>query len=136
MQGLHEGLVVVHLVGDLACVEVELKPWGAQWGLGGEEGRVLVEAGLVEGVGDQGVGHNLEEGGPGAGVPLEADQTDQGREQGEEACHHGLEDQQEGGGPGQEVDDLEAQGGQVDQEGGAGDLAFHLKEITRDKIKV
>lgn len=128
--------MVVHLVGDLACVEVELKPWGAQWGLGGEEGRVLGVAGPVEGVGDQGVGRNLEEGGLEAGVPLVAGRTDQGREQGEEACHHDLEDQRgEGGGPDQEVEDLEDQVGQVDQEGDVGDPASHLKENTRDKTE-
>lgn len=67
-------------------------------------------------------------------VPLEAGQTDQGRELGEEACPHDLEDQRgEGGGPGQEVEALEDQ---VDQEGDVGDPAFHLKENTRDTTKV
>lgn len=120
-------LGVVHLVGDLACVEVVPKPWAAQWGLGDEGGRVPEVAGPVEGVGDQGEGRNLEEEVLGARVPLEAGQTDQGREQGEEACHHDLEDQQgEGGGPGQEVGVLGGQGGQVGQEGDVGVPASHL----------
>lgn len=119
--------MVVHLVGDLVCVEVEPKPWGAQWDLEDGEGRALVAVGLVEGVGDQGVGRNLGEGGPGARVPLEAGQTDQGREQVGEACHHGWEDQRgEGGDLGREVEDLEDQGDQVGREGDAGDPAFHL----------
>lgn len=119
--------MVVHLVGDPVCVGVELKPWGAQWDLGDGEGRALVVVGLVEGVGDQGVGRNLEEGGPGARVPLEAGQIDQGREQVEEACHHGSEDQRgEGGDLGREVEDLEDQGDQVGQEGDVGDPASHL----------
>lgn len=121
-------LVVVHRVGDLACVEVAPKPWGVQWDLGGEEGMVLGVAGPVEGVGDQGEGRSLEEVGLGAGVPLEAGQTDRGREQGEEACRHDLEDQQgEGGGPDQEVEDLEGRGDQADREGDVGDPASHLK---------
>lgn len=119
--------MVVHLVGDLVCVGVELKPWGAQWDLEDGEGRALVVVGLVEGVGDQGVGRNLEEGGPGARVPLEAGQIDQGREQVEEACHHGSEDQRgEGEDLGREVEDLEDQGDQVGQEGDVGDPASHL----------
>lgn len=123
-------------MGDLACVEVEPKPWGAQWGLGDEEGKVPGVGGPVEGAGDQGEGRNLEEGDLGAGVPLQAGQTDQGREQGEEACHHDLEDQRgEEGGPGQEVEVLEGQGDQVDQEGDVGDPASHLKENTRDKTE-
>lgn len=120
-------LVVVHLVGDLACVEVEPKTWGAQGGLGGAEGRVPGEVGPVEAVGDQEEDRNLEVGGLGAGGPWEAGQTDQGREQGEEACHHDLEDQGgEGGDPGQEVEVLEDQGVRVDQEGDVVDLASHL----------
>lgn len=79
-------------MGVLACVEVEPKPWAAQWGLGGEEGRVLGVAGPAEGVGDPEEGRTLEEGGLGEGVPLEAGRTGQGREQGEEACRHDLED--------------------------------------------
>lgn len=128
MQDSHGVLVVVHLVGDLACVEVELKPWGAQWGLGDEVGRVLVVAGPVEGEGGQGVGRNPEEGDLGVGVPLEAGRTDQGREQEEEVYHHDLEGQQgEEEGPGQEVEDLEGQEGQVVQEGDVGDPVCHLK---------
>lgn len=120
-------LVVVHLVGDLACVEVAPKPWGAQWGLGDVVGRAPGVAGPAEGVGDQEEGRNLEEGGLGAGVPLEAGQTDQGIEQGEEAYRLDLEDQKgEGGGPGQEVEVLVDQGDQVDQEGDVEDPAFHL----------
>lgn len=126
-------LVVVHLAGDLACVEVEPKPWGAQWGQGDVEGMVLGVAGPVEGVGGQGEGRNLEEGDLGAGVPLEAGQTDQGREQGEEAYRHDLEDQQgEGGGPGQEVEVLGDQGDQVDQEGDVGDPASHQGSAVVD----
>lgn len=85
--------------------------------------------GPVEGVEDQGVGRNLEEGGLGAGVQLEAGQTDREREQGEEACRYDLEDQQgEGGGPGQEEGVLEGQGDQVDPEGDVGDPASHLQK--------
>lgn len=134
---------VVHPVVDLAYVEVEPKPWGAQLGLGGEEGMVLGVEGPVEEVGDQGEGRNLEEEDLGGGVPLEADRTDQGREQGEEACRHDLEDQrEEGGDPGQEVEVLEGQGDQVDREGDVGDPASHLKSkhkgqnrSVRDKVK-
>lgn len=120
-------LVVVHPAGDLACVEVEPEPWGARWVLGDVEGRVPGVAGPVEGVEGQGEGRNLEEEDPGAGVPLEVGQTDRGREQGEEACRHDLEDQRgEGGGPGQEVEVLEDQGDQVDREGDVEDPASHL----------
>ena len=127
---------VVHLVGGLACVEVGPKPSGAQWGLEDEEGRVLGVEGPVEVVGDQGEGHILEEGGLGAGDPLEVGRTDQGRAQGEEACRHDLEDQRgEGVGPGQEVVVLEGRGDQVDLEGGVGDPAYHLKESTNKKKK-
>ena len=92
--------MVVRLVEDLACVEEEPKPWAVQWDLGDEEGRVLEVVGPDWGVGDQGEGHNLEEGGLEVRVPLVAGQTDQGREQEEVACHHGLEDQRaEGGRP-------------------------------------
>lgn len=119
----------VHLVGDLPCVEVEPMPLGVQWDQEDEEGRVLEVAVPAEEVGDQGEGHNLEEGGLGAVVPLVAGQTDQEREQGEEACHHDSEDQQEvGEGLGQEVEDLEGQVGQEDQEGDVEDPAFHLKK--------
>lgn len=120
-------LVVVHLEGDLACVEVEPMPWGARWGLEDVEERVPVVVGPVEGVGDQEEGHNQEEGDLGARVPLEAGQTDQGREQGEAACHHDLEDRRgEEGVPDQEVEVLEDQGDQVDREGDVGDPASHL----------
>lgn len=125
--------MVVHLVGDLPCVEVEPKPLGVQWDLEDEEGRALEVADPAEEVGDQGEGHNLEEGGLGAVVPLVAGQTDQGKEQGEEACHHDSEDQQGvGEGLGQEVEDLE---GQEDQEGDVGDPAFHLKKKKNTKDK-
>jgi len=88
---------------------------------------VLGVGGPVGEVGDLGEGRNLEEGGLVVGVPLVAGQTDQGREQGEEACRRDLEDQQgEGEDPGQEVEVLEGQGDQVDQEGAVGDPASHL----------
>lgn len=120
-------LVVVHPAGDPACVEVEPKPWGAQGGLGDVKGRAPGVAGPAEGVGDREEGRNLEEGDLGAGVPLEAGQTDQGIEQGEEAYRLDLEDQKgEGGGPGQEVEVLVDQGDQVDQEEDVGDPASHL----------
>lgn len=129
-------LVVVHLVGDLACEEVEPKPWGAQWGLGDEEEMVLGVVGPVVGVVGQGEGRNLEEGGLGAGVPLVAGQTDQGRELGEEACRRDLEDQQgEGEDPDQAVEVLEGQVDQVDREGDVGDPASHLKDITEDNTE-
>lgn len=128
---------VVHLVGGLACEEVAPRPSGAQWGLEDEEGRVLGVVVPVEGVGDQGEVRNLEEGGLGAGDPLEVGRTDQGRVQGEEACRHDLVDQRgEGGGPGQEVVVLEGQGDQEDLEGGVGDPACHLKESTNNKREV
>lgn len=124
-------LVVGHLVEDLACEEVEPKPWGAQWGLGDEEGMVLGVGGPVGGVGGQGEGRNLEEGGLAVGVPLVAGQTDQGREQGEEACRRDLEDQQgEGEDPGQEVEVLEGLVDQVDREGAVGDPASHQGSVV------
>lgn len=91
--------------------------------------------GLVEEEGDQGEGRNLEEGVLEAVVPLGVGQTDQGKERGEEACHFDLEAQQEeGGGPDQEVEDLEDQGVQVDQEGDVVDPVFHLKDNKIKKI--
>lgn len=84
--------------------------------------------GLVEGVEALEEDHNLEEGDLEEGVPLVAGQTDQGREQEEEACRHGLEDQLgEGGGPVQEVEVLVGQEDQVGREGDVEDPAFHLK---------
>lgn len=125
-----------HLVGDLACVEVEPKPLGGQWGPGDEVGRVLGVVGPAEGVEDQGEGRNLEEGGLGVRDPLVAGQTDQ-REQEEEVCRHDLEDQPvEGGGPGLEVEVLEDQGDQVDQEGDEEDPAFHLNKRSTYKDAV
>lgn len=122
---------MVHLVGGLACEEVAPRPSGAQWGLEDEEGRVLGVVVPVEGVGDQGEVRNLEEGGLGAGDPLEVGRTDQGRVQGEEACRHDLVDQRgEGGGPGQEVVVLEGQGDQEDLEGGVGDPACHQESVA------
>lgn len=127
---------MVHLVEDRACGEVEPKPGGAQSGLGDEEGRVLVVVGPVEGVVDQGVGHTLAEGGLGAGVPMEAGQTDQEREQGEEACRHDLGDHRvEVGDLGREEEDLEDRGVRVDQEEDEGGPASLLKEKTNEKRK-
>lgn len=123
-------------MGDLACEEGEPKPWGGQWGLEDEEGMVLGVVGPAVGVGAQGEGRNLEEGGLGAGVPLVAGQTDQGREQGEEVCPHDLEDQpEEGEDPDQEVGVLEGQVDQVDREADVGDPASHLKDNTRDNTE-
>lgn len=88
------------------------------------EGKVLEEVVLVEGVEDQVGAHNLVEVGLEARAPLVADQTDQGREQEEVACHHGLEAQQEEGeGPVQVVAVPEGQGDRVDQEEDEGDPA-------------
>lgn len=120
-------LVAVHPAGDLACVEVEPMPWGAQWGLGDVMGRGPGAVGPAEGVGDQEAGHNLEEVDLGAGGPSEAGQTDQGIEQGEEAYRLDLEDQiGEVGGPDQEVEVLVDQEDQVGQVGDVEDPAFHL----------
>lgn len=80
--------MVAHLVEDLACEVVVPKPWGARWGPGGEEGTVREVGGLVGVVGGQGEGHNLEEGDLEAEVPVVVDQTDQGKEQGEEVGRH------------------------------------------------
>lgn len=125
--------VEVHLVVDLACVVVEPKPLGVQLDLEDEEGRVLEVAGLVVVVEDQGEDHNLVEGDQEEVVPLVADQTDQEREQEEEACHPDLEDLREvEEGPDQEVEVLEDQEVQVDQEGVVGDPACHLK-ISRER---
>lgn len=86
-------------------------------------------AGPAEEVEDQGEGHNLEEGGLEEGVPMVAGQTDQGREQGEEACRHDLEVQPgEVEDPDQEVEVLEDPGDQVDQVGGVVDPACLLKK--------
>lgn len=142
MQGSHVGQVVVHQVGVLACEEVDLKPWEDQLDQVGGEERDLEVGVLAEGVGVLGVGRNLEVGGQEALVPLVAAQTDQGKEQGEGACPHDLEDHQgEEGGLGQVVggqEDLEVQ---VDLEGGVGDPVTHLKlynpseRMTRKKMK-
>lgn len=80
--------MVVHLVEDLACEVVVPKPWGARWGLGGEEGMVPEVGAPVEVVEGQGEGHNLEEGDLEAEAPVVVDRTDQGKEQGEEVCRH------------------------------------------------
>lgn len=89
--------------------------------------------GPAEEVGDQGEGHNPEEGGLEAGVPMVAGQTDQGREQGEEACRHDLEARPgEVEDPGQEVEVLEGQGDQVDQVGGAVDPACLQEGVVED----
>lgn len=126
-QGSHVEQVVGHQEEDLANVVGEPKPVGAQWGLEDVEGKVLEEVDPVEGVGDLEGVHNLEVEDLGEEVQVEAGQTDQGREQGEEVCHPDLEGLVEVVGPGQEVEVLEDLEGQGDQEGGAEDPEYHLK---------
>lgn len=126
-QGLHEEQEGGRLAEALACVEVEPKPLEDQWGLGGVGEMVREEVGPAEGVGGLEEGHTPGEGALGGGVLMVADQTDQERGLGEEACRHGWEDLlMEGGGPGQEVEDLEGQGGLGGREGGVEGPAGHL----------
>lgn len=116
-QGSREELEVGHLEVDLASVGVEPKPSGVRWGLEAEEERVPEEVGPDEVAEDREVGHNLQEGGLGEEVQSVADQTDRGREQGEEVCLHDSGDlAEEEAGLGQEAEDLGALEGQVDQE--------------------
>ena len=104
-----------------------------QWDLGGEEGRVLGAVGPVEVVVGQVEGHNLEEGGLEVRVQVAVGQTDQGRERGEEACHHGLEDQKAVEGGPVQVEVLVGQVGREDQEGDVEDPASHLQKSTRNR---
>lgn len=116
-RGSHEELAVGHLEAGLASVGVEPKPSGVRWGLEAEGERVPEEVGPDEVVEDREVGHNLQVGGLGEEVQSVADQTDRGREQGEEACLHDSGDlAEEEAVLGQEVEDLGALEGQVGQE--------------------
>lgn len=73
---------------------------------------------------------NLEEGGLEVRVPMEADQTDQGRALEEEVCPHEEALPEEGGGLGLEEGGQEGLGEQGGLVGAAGDLAYQQSVVV------